>query len=237
MIYVMSDIHGCHELFKKMIQKIEFTDEDDLYVLGDFIDRGNAPIPLLLDCMERINVYPLLGNHEAIMLQCVDGLPDEASIDNVLDYYTAEGFEVYKAWMMNGGSISLRQFLALNPKRRADVIAYLKEFRFYEELTMPDGRCFLMTHSGIDGFSPERPITDYPLDALINARPMPNDLFYTDKTLIFGHTPTLTYPEMQGRAEVMFTPTYINIDCGAVFHDAGGKLACLRLDDMKVFYV
>ena len=60
---------------------------------------------------------------------------------------------------------------------------------------------------------------------------------YDDRTLIFGHTPTLTYPEMQGRAEVLFAETYINIDCGAVFHEAGGKLACLRLDDMKVFYV
>ena len=78
LIYVMSDIHGCHALFRKMCQKIDFTEEDDLYILGDFIDRGDTPIPLLLDCMERINVYPLLGNHEAIMLQCINGLPAEA---------------------------------------------------------------------------------------------------------------------------------------------------------------
>ena len=102
---------------------------------------------------------------------------------------------------------------------------------------MPDGRKFVMTHAGIEDFDPARPLSDYPIDALINARPMQTDRFYEDKMLIFGHTPTLTYPQMHGKAEVLFTDTYINIDCGAVFHEAGGKLACLRLDDMEVFYV
>ena len=237
MIYVMSDIHGCHALFRKMIEKIEFSDEDDLYILGDFIDRGDTPIPLLLDCMERINVYPLLGNHEAIMLQCVLGLPNEANIENVTDFYTDAGYAVYSAWMQNGGSITLTQYLGLPPKKRAELLSYMNEFRVYEELAMPDGRQFVMTHSGIEDFDPERPLYEYPLDALINARPQQSDRFYSDKMLIFGHTPTLTYQQMHGRAEILFTDTYINIDCGAVFHEAGGKLACLRLDDMEVFYV
>lgn len=233
----MSDIHGCHTLFRRMLQKIDFTDSDDLYILGDFVDRGDTPIPLLLDCMERINVYPLLGNHEAIMLQCLHGLPAEASPDNVTEFYTPEGLELYSAWMQNGGSITMTQYLGLAPAKRAEVLGYLEEFRFYEELTMPDGRRFVLTHSGIEDFDPAVPLSEYPLDALINARPEPGDRFYNDRTLIFGHTPTLTYPSMHGQAEVLFEETYINIDCGAVFHEVGGKLACLRLDDMKVFYV
>lgn len=237
MTYVMSDIHGCHALFRRMCQKIHFTESDDLYILGDFVDRGDTPIPLLLDCMERINVYPLLGNHEAVMLQCISDLPPKATSDTVTEYLSDSGFAVYSAWMQNGGSITLTQYLALSQRKRNDLLAYLQEFRVYEEITMPDGRKFLMTHSGIEGFDPARPISDYPVDALINARPQQSDRFYEDKMLIFGHTPTLTYPQMHGRAEVLFTDTYINIDCGAVFHEAGGKLACLRLDDMKVFYV
>ncbi len=233
----MSDIHGCHMLFRQMCQKINFSDQDDLYILGDFVDRGDTPIPLLLDCMERINVYPLLGNHEAIMLQCICGLPDEATPDNVMDYYTEDGVALFSAWMQNGGSITMNQYLGLPPKKRAELLAYMEEFRLYEELTMPDGRQFVMTHSGIEGFDPAIPLSEYSVDALINARPLPDDRFYEDKMLIFGHTPTLTYPEMQGNAKVLFTDTFINIDCGAVFHEAGGKLACLRLDDMEVFYV
>ena len=237
MIYVMSDIHGCHDLFRRMCGQIHFSDADDLYILGDFVDRGDMPIPLLLDCMERINVYPLLGNHEAIMLQCITGLPAEANIDNVTEFYTEAGYAVYSAWMQNGGAVTLEQYLALPTQKRAELLAYLREFRVFEELTMPDGRRFLMTHSGIEDFDPARPLQEYSIDALIHARPQQSDRFYEDKMLIFGHTPTLTYPQMHGRAEVLFTDTYINIDCGAVFHEAGGKLACLRLYDMEVFYV
>ena len=220
-----------------MIQKINFSDQDDLYILGDFIDRGDTPIPLLMDCMERINVYPLLGNHEAIMIECVCGLPDEATPENITEYYTEEGFALFSAWMQNGGSITMNQYLGLPPEKRLEIMSYLAEFRIYEELTMPDGRKFVLTHSGIEGFDPTLPMSAYSVDALINARPQQTDRFFEDRMLIFGHTPTLTYPQMNGKAEVLFTDTYINIDCGAVFHEAGGKLACLRLDDMEVFYV
>ncbi|MBR5372276.1 MAG: serine/threonine protein phosphatase [Oscillospiraceae bacterium] len=237
MIYVMSDIHGCYGSFQQMLDKICFTDEDDLYILGDFIDRGEAPIPLLLDCMDRINVYPLIGNHEAIMLQCVADLPDEATFDNITEYYTPMGMEFFQIWMANGGESTCRQFFALSPQRRQELIAYISEFRLYDELTMPDGRKFLMTHSGIEDFDPAKPIEEYDPDALINARPEQGNRFFEDKTLVFGHTPTLTYPHMHGRAEVIFTDTYINIDCGAVFREAGGRLACLRLDDSAVFYI
>ena len=56
-------------------------------------------------------------------------------------------------------------------------------------------------------------------------------------TLIFGHTPTIAFLPEGAKAEVYFTESFINIDCGAVFPDAGGRLACLRLEDRKVFYV
>ncbi len=237
MIYVMTDIHGCYSLFQDMLRAIHFSDDDDLYILGDFIDRGEEPITLLFDCMDRINVYPLLGNHEAIMLRCIEGLPEEATFENVVDYYTDEGFELYTAWMQNGGAITLAQYLDLPYDRRMDLLHYMKEFTLYEELTMPDGREFIMTHSGIEDFDPRLPMDAYPVDALVNARPQQTDRFFDDKMLIFGHTPTLTYPQMHGRAEVFLTDTYINLDCGAVFKEAGGRLCCLRLDDMKVFYV
>lgn len=38
--YVMSDIHGMAHLLKQMLEKICFSDEDQLYILGDMIDPG-----------------------------------------------------------------------------------------------------------------------------------------------------------------------------------------------------
>lgn len=40
MIYVMSDIHGCGNMYHEMLRKIQFCDSDHLYILGDAIDRG-----------------------------------------------------------------------------------------------------------------------------------------------------------------------------------------------------
>ena len=61
-IYVCSDIHGQYDLFKKILDKINFSDEDKMFVLGDAIDRGPEGIKLLQDLVDRKNVFFLLGN-------------------------------------------------------------------------------------------------------------------------------------------------------------------------------
>ena len=47
MIYAMSDIHGEYEKFITMIEKIKFMSQDELFVLGDVVDRGPKPVELL----------------------------------------------------------------------------------------------------------------------------------------------------------------------------------------------
>jgi serine/threonine protein phosphatase 1 len=58
MIYVMSDIHGCYRQYMTMLEKIEFADDDLLYVLGDVVDRGPQPMEVLMDMSMRANVIP-----------------------------------------------------------------------------------------------------------------------------------------------------------------------------------
>ena len=64
MIYVISDIHGCYKEYKELLEKIHFGETDELYVLGDVVDRGPEPMKVLQDMMLRPNVYPILGNHD-----------------------------------------------------------------------------------------------------------------------------------------------------------------------------
>ena len=49
MIYVMSDIHGEHSRYISMLETINFSDEDTLYILGDVIDRKPGGIDILRD--------------------------------------------------------------------------------------------------------------------------------------------------------------------------------------------
>ena len=56
MIYAVSDIHGCYSQYEEILEKIAFSDEDTLYVLGDVLDRGPEPLRVLEDMAGRHNV-------------------------------------------------------------------------------------------------------------------------------------------------------------------------------------
>ena len=52
--YVISDIHGNYEKYRKMLQLINFNEEDILYILGDVIDRGEHGIKILQHMMQQV---------------------------------------------------------------------------------------------------------------------------------------------------------------------------------------
>ena len=63
MRYVIADIHGCYNEYRQLLEKIDFSQKDELYVLGDAVDRGPEPIKVLEDMMMRPNVIYMLGNN------------------------------------------------------------------------------------------------------------------------------------------------------------------------------
>ena len=83
MIYVMSDLHGCFEEYKRMLEKIDFRRSDTLYILGDIVDRGSQSIQILQDMMVRSNVFPILENHEYMLNECLDFMLSEINEENI----------------------------------------------------------------------------------------------------------------------------------------------------------
>ena len=69
MTYAMSDIHGCFREYREALDKIAFSDDDLLYILGDLVDRGPDAASVLEDVMSRDNVRVLAGNHEYMGLR------------------------------------------------------------------------------------------------------------------------------------------------------------------------
>ena len=45
--YVIGDIHGEFEQLKILLETMKFNDNDELYVMGDVVDRGPDPIKAL----------------------------------------------------------------------------------------------------------------------------------------------------------------------------------------------
>src|SRR5688500_13625324 len=71
--WVISDIHGCLTTLKTLVeQRISLTKADQLFLLGDYIDRGKHSAGVLDYLMglvsEGYQIYPLLGNHEQMLL-------------------------------------------------------------------------------------------------------------------------------------------------------------------------
>ena len=78
---VITDIHGCAKTFAKLLDKIGLNEDDQLFLLGDYINRGprsKQVIDHILDLNEDgFNVFPLIGNHEETLLHLLFESPEE----------------------------------------------------------------------------------------------------------------------------------------------------------------
>ncbi len=233
MIYVMSDIHGEYDKYKAMLEKIGFGDDDELFVLGDVVDRGEKSVELLKDMSTRANVYPIMGNHDFMALDLLKKLIVEITEENFDQQINAEIISEVMSWQQNGGEPTMAGFKRLDKEDREALVDYLSEFAYYEIVQIKD-KLFILVHSGLGNFSLDKDLDDYDIEELAFLRAdYDTKYFENDKIFIVsGHTPTLA---ITGKAEIYHSHNNICIDCGATF--ASGKLACLCLDTMEEFYI
>lgn len=231
MIYVTSDLRGYpFEKFKKLLDKVNFGNDDFLYVLGDVIDRGNDGIKILKWLMTMPNTQLIIGNHEAMLLAC-DFLFEEiteASISNL----TGEKLSDYLTWISNGGQTTINALASISKEEINYILEFLRDSPLFDAVSV-NGRDFLLTHAGLGNFNPDKKLIDYTVDELLWTRPNIKDKYFDDIITVFGHTPTVCFgPEYKGKAIV--TSTWIDIDTGV---GAGCKPMLLRLEDLSQIYL
>lgn len=142
--YVISDIHGEYERFMELLEEIELKDTDTLYILGDVLDRGEHPIKVVLKLMEMPNAFCIVGNHEVMALECLRFLCQEIT-DLAIEEVDAELLDNLVLWKYNGGDSTIREFRALDPEMREEVLNFLEDFNLYEELTVGENSiCWCM---------------------------------------------------------------------------------------------
>ena len=110
MRYIIADIHGCYNEYINLLKKINFSDNDILYILGDVVDRGPEPIKILQDMMKRSNVFLIIGNHEFMMYTILKKLAVEITSENCENYLDADDILKYNLWLQNGGYNTSKQF-------------------------------------------------------------------------------------------------------------------------------
>ena len=163
--YVIADIHGCAAEYFKLLDKIGFSPDDELFVLGDAMDRGPEPIKVIQDPTQRENAYYILGNHDVMFLEVLRRLMVDLTEENA-NALTREDLLAYYDFIQNGGEETLRQFRRLTPSQQADIRDYLESSPFYETIEH-DGKLYVLAHAGINHFDPEKELEEYaPEDCL-----------------------------------------------------------------------
>lgn len=231
--YVISDIHGMYDKFMGLLEKICFSDEDTLYVLGDVIDRGPDPIKTLFKIREMPNVIFMIGNHELMAYDCLKLMMKEIT-DEALDALSPEMYDGLANWLIyNGGETTLKAFQNLDNESRQEVIEIIGDGDLYEELTV-NGQKYLLVHAGLGNFDPKKVMEDYSLAELLWDRPDYNVKYFDDVIVVTGHTPTQLIEECPNPGYIFKKNNHIAIDCGA-YHPTG-RLAAICLDTGEEFY-
>ena len=223
MVYVISNIHGNYTKFKEMLDKISFSDNDIMYVLGDVVDYGDEAMELVCDLSVRMNVYPVMGEHDAMAYKMLSGFDDMVRNGKTPD---AEFISEMQAWSRDGGDKTLASFRTLDADMKEGVLDYLADMMPYE-IAEVGNKDYLLVHAGIANFEKGKDLDDYePEDFYTEALDM--DKQYFGKTyVVVGHTPSAD-------GKIVYNGKNIAIDGGVA---ECGSLACLCLDNGKEYYI
>lgn len=175
--FVISDIHGYNELFKKALKAVRLKKTDRLIILGDLIDRGP-------DSKGVLDTIILLLEH-GFVVECLMGNHERMFLDAELDTNTLN------QWLLNGGDKTLFSFLTKSigkiPQKYIDLI---KSFKYYIE-----DDSFIFVHAALN-MTIDQPFTD--INTLLWERDtmkLFNHDWMNQRVLIHGHTPK-SYPDI-----------------------------------------
>jgi calcineurin-like phosphoesterase family protein len=93
--FALGDIHGCAVALETILPLLQLRSNDTLIVLGDAIDRGpdsRGVIDKLLEIRDECRLITILGNHEQMLLDVIDGMMPR------------------QGWLIHGGSETLDSY-------------------------------------------------------------------------------------------------------------------------------
>ena len=234
MNYVMSDIHGRYDKYIEMIRKINFCNDDTLYIIGDICDRGPSSAQIYLDVMNRKNVHCIMGNHEKML---IEALPNPFGfLLNKHDHFASLDFDI---WSACGGGSTCASFIEVGMDKLMAIYNYILSLPLYKTVEI-DKKTFLLLHAGIDNYDCKKQLCSYSSDELLWGEIDFDNTYYPEyfDKIIVGHTPTFIFNNSEPVSIYMGKGNVIDIDCGAVFEkESNGRFGCLCLETMEEYYV
>ncbi|WP_461643961.1 metallophosphoesterase family protein [Labilibaculum euxinus] len=216
-LFAIGDIHGCFDSLKELVEnQIQLTKEDQLVLLGDYIDRGKSSkdvIDYIIGLQEKgFDIIPLLGNHEMLLLETLEDKKNKPK------------------WIQNGGGETLKSFGIDSIKEIS-----LKYLEFFTNLqTYYSIEEFLFVHAGFND-KILNPFQDT-YSMIWESQAAYSHPLLVEKTIIHGHSPiTVDFCKKQ----IEDKQQVINIDTGCVYKEkiGYGKLTAIELHSKKRFSI
>ena len=215
--FVISDIHGNNELFRKSLKEIEFKKTDKLILLGDLIDRGGDSkgvldtIFLLIE--NGFDLECLMGNHEKLLLDA------PLNTNNLTQ------------WLLNGGDKTLSSFLTSSiEKIPSKYIKLINTFKYFIEY-----QSFILVHAALN-MKIDNPFTD--VNTILRERDPFKYLnleWLGSRKLVHGHNPkdkNFIIQSIENNEKI------ICVDNGSYLNKENyGTLCVLQLENLKLNFV
>lgn len=215
--FVIPDIHACSATLRTLVESIGLNKNDQLYFIGDYIDRGKdsaGVLDFIIGLKDNgYKVFPIRGNHEQNLL--------ETSIEYEPEMFTA--------FVKMSKSANL-----LDDSHRVKPLYmnFIESLPFYLELDD-----FWIVHAG---FNTRRNNFLSDTVAMIDCRRFDySESLLKGKKVVHGHD--VTYLKAIESA-IEANSKVIPLDNGCVYnrphklydHSQTGQLLCLNLDSMEL---
>ena len=210
--YATTDLHGCLHTFRRLVEEaLQLTRHDELYLLGDYVNKGPDSRGVL--------DYLMQLQDTGYQVQCLRGNHDQALLDAARHRWRWD-------WLGPRGRLpTLRSFgvsrLSDIPARYLDWLAALPY-----EIELPD---FVLVHAGYNfALPPAEMRQDHP--TMLNTKKYVYDPSRLGgRRMLHGHVPTSTG---QVRSRAATRPGALGLDTGCVYrHNAEmAHLTALNLD-------
>ncbi|WP_337886006.1 metallophosphoesterase family protein [Fischerella thermalis] len=207
---VIGDVHGHYEGLMRLLDAIAPTSDDQVYFLGDLIDRG----PQSAQVVNFVKDSPyqcLLGNHEQMLLNILTKRIPTPTV---------------QAWLYSGGQATVASYEEATIPH--DHLEWFDNLPTYIDL----GDIWLV-HAGVNPFIP---LTEQTANQLCWVRDEFHSIeepYFSDKLMIIGHTITFTLPGVPP-GQLAQGQGWLDIDTGA-YHPRSGWLTGLDVTNNLVY--
>ncbi|MEB3213187.1 MAG: metallophosphoesterase family protein [Leptolyngbyaceae bacterium] len=210
---IIGDVHGHYDGLMRLMEAIAPASNDEVYFLGDLIDRGEKSAQVL-DFIQSSGYISLLGNHEQMLLEA---FPNGKVSTQAL-----------QTWLYSGGQSTVSSYD--QPEQLLEKLDWIRTFPTHLDL----GHIWLV-HAGLH---PELTLENQTRHEFCWIRePFHSSTkpYFPNKLIVTGHTITFTLPNVTP-GKIARGKGWIGIDTG-VYHPKSGWLTAFDATNNVVHQV